>query len=279
VSTGSAGLACSAYAARAGLDCAVLVPEGTPEERLIPMQALGARVVAMSGTLSAMDGFVARLKQRPGWFDCTTQRDGNPYQIEAPKTIAYEIAGALGRAPGWVVVPVGGGATLYGIWQGFRDLKALGKIDRLPRLVSVQPKRFNTLEVALQQGLRSREELGSIAMNESVPTVARNLKAGVPSDGDVALEALRSSQGLALSITDDTTLKWQQQLGRAEGIFCEPSSAVAAAAISELVGTAILSAADEVVAIITGSGLREVSSAGPLRLIKLDARADPSVLD
>jgi threonine synthase len=116
-------------------------------------------------------------------------------------------------------------------------------------------------------------------MDESVPTVARNLKAGVPSDGEVALDALRSSQGLALSVPDDTTLDWQQRLGRTEGIFCEPSSAVAAAAIAELVASGALSASDEVVAILTGSGLREVSSAGPLRLTRLEARADSSALD
>jgi threonine synthase len=147
-STGSAGLACAAYSARGGLPCVVLVPAGTPLERLLPMQALGAAVVEVQGTFRDIERLLDRLRGT-SWYDATTKRVANPYQMEAPKTIAYEIVDELGRAPDWIVVPVGGGATLHGIWQGFEDLRQLGRIVQIPQLAAVQPARFNTLEVAL----------------------------------------------------------------------------------------------------------------------------------
>jgi threonine synthase len=120
-STGGAGLACAAYAARAALRCLILVPAGTPIERLVPMQALGARVVEIAGTFRDIERLLERLRDTE-WYDATTKRAANPYQMEAPKTIAYELLGDIGRAPERVVVPVGGGATLHGIWRGFEDL-------------------------------------------------------------------------------------------------------------------------------------------------------------
>ncbi len=193
-STGGAGLACAAYAARAALRCLILVPAGTPVERLVPMQALGARVVEIAGTFRDIERLLERLRGTD-WYDATTKRASNPYQMEAPKTIAYELLDDLGRAPERVIVPVGGGATLHGIWQGFEDLRRLGRIGETPRMVAVQPARFNTLEVALERGLTTQTELEGIAMDERVDTVARNLKHGVPPDGADALLAIRRSGG------------------------------------------------------------------------------------
>jgi threonine synthase len=98
-STGSAGLACAAYSARGGFPCVVLVPAGTPLERLLPMQTLGATVVEVQGTFRDIERLLDRLRGT-SWYDATTKRVANPYQMEAPKTIAYEIVDELGRGAG-----------------------------------------------------------------------------------------------------------------------------------------------------------------------------------
>ena len=278
-STGSAGLACAAYCARAGLPCMVLVPQGTPAERLLPMAALGARIVEMEGTFVHIEHLLQSLEDDPTWYDATTKRPANPFQAEGPKTIAYEVVGQLGRAPDWVVVPVGGGATLFGVWRGFLDLLHLGRISRIPRLVAVQPARFNTLEVALARGLRTHAELESIAMDERVETIARNLKHGLPPDGADALRAVRESGGTALSVTDEEALTWQRRLGAEEGIFCEPSSAVVAPAVAALVGSGLVRSADTVVAVVTGSGLREVGALTSTARATVRPDAGPAALD
>ena len=121
-STGSAALAAAAYCARAGLPCVVIVPRGTPSgARLAPIALLGAHLVELQGTFVQIERLLDTLEHDPSWDDVTTTRVANPFQAEAPKTIAYEIVGHLGRVPDWLVVPVGGGATIFGIWRGFQD--------------------------------------------------------------------------------------------------------------------------------------------------------------
>jgi threonine synthase len=159
--------------------------------------------------------------------------------------------------PDWVLVPVGGGATLHGIWQGFRDIVRLGLAARPPRLASVQPETFDTLRRAMARGLRTQEELASVTCDETVETTSRNLKHGVPPDGDAALAALYGSDGVALAVSDEAAIDAQLRLGRAEGIFCEPSSAVVLPAAELLVREGWIAPGATIVAIVTGSGFRE----------------------
>jgi threonine synthase len=278
-STGSAGLAAAAYCARAGLPCLVLVPQDTPSERLSPMTLLGARVVEVQGTFLQIERLLDALEGDPSWYDATTTRIANPFQAEAPKTIAYEIVRQLGGVPDWLVVPVGGGATLFGLWRGFEDLARAGRIARSPRLASAQPARFNTLERALDQGLHTSSQLAPIAMDEGVETILRNLKHGFPPDAPDALRALRSSGGLATSVTDDAARRAQARVGSEEGIFCEPSAAAAAAAIDTLTRTGRVAPSDTVVCVLTGSGFREVGGLPPVTPVRLAPDAGPDALD
>src|SRR4029453_8562313 len=110
---GSVGVACAAYAARAHIPCLVLMPQGTPPERMKPMMALGASVVALEATFATIERLLSRLDD--SWYQASTIAGVNPWQAGGAKTIAYEIAAALARAPDWVVVPVGGRRTLGGV--------------------------------------------------------------------------------------------------------------------------------------------------------------------
>ncbi len=278
-STGSAALAAAAYCARAGLPCVVIVPRGTPSERLAPIAVLGAHLVELQGTFVQIEHLLDTLEHDASWYDATTKRVANPFQAEAPKTIAYEIVGQLGRVPDWLVVPVGGGATIFGIWRGFQDLLQTGRTARMPRLIGVQPTRFNTLEIALARNLGTPAELASIAMDEAVETVLRNLKHGVPPDAPDALRALRDSGGFATSVTDEAACVAQGRVGREEGILCEPSAAAGAAAVEALSRAGRLAPSDTVVCLLTGSGFREVGGLPQARPVALAPDASPEALD
>lgn len=276
-STGSVGLACAAYSAKAGLPCLVLMPRGTPAERLKPMLAFGATVVAVDATFEAIETLLRSLDD--SWYQASTIAALSPYQAEGPKTIAYEIVAELGRAPDWMVVPVGGGGTLAGIWRGFQDLHRLGRIQRLPRMAAVQTRTFNAIEIAMARGLGTMEELAAIAADESRETIARNLKHGVPPDALGALRAVRESDGLAMSVDEDAIRAWHLRLPAQEGIFAEPSSAAAPAAIEALIARGLATRGETIVGLVTGSGLREPSALPPREPIAMPASLSSADLE
>lgn len=276
-STGSVGLACAAYSARAGLPCMILMPRDTPAERMKPMLAFGATVAAVDATFETIEDLLRALDA--SWYQASTIAALSPYQAEGPKTIAYEVVAQLGHVPDWFVVPVGGGGTLAGIWRGFQDLKRIGRIDRLPRMVSVQTETFNALEIGLARGLSTMAELQAVAADESHQTIARNLKHGVPPDALAALAALRESDGAAISVGEDAIRSWHLRLAAEEGIFAEPSCAAAPAGIEKMTADGRIEPGQSVVALVTGSGLREPGALPPASPVPLPASVTPADLD
>lgn len=257
VSTGSVGFSCAAYSARAGLPCVVLVPNSTPIERMVPVLALGAKVVMVDSTFGGIEAMLDRL-DLVRWYETSTIQRRNGYQSEGLKTIAYEIVWQLGYAPDWIVVPVGGGGTLFGIWKGFQELRRDSLIPSSPRLLAVQSRQFNLLERARKRENVSEREVQDLLPDEHEATVSRNLKHAYPPDAPSAMRAIRASDGLVMSVTDEDALGAQLALGRREGIFCEPSAAVPMAALSRAIAEERIKLSETVVAIVTGSGLREL---------------------
>lgn len=276
-STGSVGLACAAYCARAGLPCLILLPRGTPAERLKPMLAFGATVAAIDASFDVIETLLRSLDDT--WFQASTISSLSPYQAEGPKTIAYETVAQLGDVPDWFVVPVGGGGTLAGIWRGFQDLHRIGRISRLPKMVSVQTRIFNALEIAMTRELTRWDQLAAIAADERHETIARNLKHGVPPDALGALAALRESGGRAISVDEAAIRSWHVKLAAEEGIFAEPSCAAAPAGIELLLRNGVFAPNETVVALITGSGLRELGALPPREPVVLPASVMPGDLD
>ncbi|MCB1486548.1 MAG: pyridoxal-phosphate dependent enzyme [Bauldia sp.] len=258
-STGSAALSCAAYAARAGLPCVVLVPRGTPDERLAPIGIFGASVIKVDADFEAIEEILAGLDPSR-WYQASTLARVNPVQAEAPKTIAFEIAHQLGRVPDWVVVPIGGGATLHGVWRGFVELRDIGAIDRLPRLAGVQSDRFDAVHRAFIDGLAFVHDIPERDLPSPGDTVMRNLKHRIPPDGDLALAAIRESGGVAMVVSDEEALEGQVRLADTDGVFSEPSSTAVVPAIRRLVVDGSIADDAEVVAVLTGSGMRETGS-------------------
>lgn len=257
VSTGSTGISNAALAARAGLQSVVIMSVGTPAERVYPMFALGSTVLEVQGDIDGLIDDVIRICHTQGLYLSSTSRGSNPYQAEANKTIAYEIVEELGRAPDWMVIPVGGGGTLAGILRGFEDLQRLGKIATLPRLVGVLPRDYNALEVALERGLESWEEVLALPYHTLPPTILVKLAHGYPPDGMEALAAVRRAHGFFVSVTDEEALTAQQQCGRTEGLYIEPSTGACLAGVERLFASGQVAPTATVVALVSGSGFRE----------------------
>jgi threonine synthase len=271
ISASSTGLSTATYAARAGMRCAVVVPAGTPGDRLVPRALYGARILESPGTFEVALRLVADLAtsgDTPPIYLTSTYRRGNPYQAEGPRTIGFEIAAQLAAAsqnpcPDWIVVPTGGGGTAAAIWRAYQELQAWGALPAgapLPRIATVQPAVYNGLEVALARGLRTEEDLAGLGISEETPTVQAKLQHGVPPDALYALAALRESEGAATSVSDEAALAAQRRLATTEGIFAEPSAAAALAGVERLVAEGAISPDETVAALVTGSGFRELAA-------------------
>jgi len=264
-SMGSAGLATAAYAARAGMKCAILVPENAPFLRVAPMILYGAMVVPLKGTIQNALDFVEETCLILKVFETTTHRPSNPYQNEGTKTIAYEIFEQLGLTPDWVFVPRASGGTLAGIHRGFIELLKMGLVEKIPKFVACELKALNTFELALKTGARTEAELREIAsgMDEAIETIGVKLAHAYPVDGAEALRAIRDSEGTAVSLSDEELLEALKLLAKKEGVFVEPSSAAALAGYLRLKSEGRIKKGEKAVLILTGSGFRELQTITP----------------
>ena len=271
VSTGSAGISNAALAARAGMRSAVVMTEGTPPERLYPMYGLGAVLLEVKAQIDPIVEGVISVCREQGLYLSTTSRNSNPYQCEGNKTIAYEIVEELGRAPDWVVVPVGGGGTVSGVWRGFWDCHALGLIDFLPRMIGVVPRDYNALELAFERGLEQWKEVLALPYDNPPPSILVKLAHSYPPDGMEALRTIRASRGNFISVTDEEALTAQEFCGRQEGLFVEPSTGACLAGTARLLDSGRVDPGDLVVAVVSGSGYRETACTMASRPLKKQA--------
>jgi threonine synthase len=234
----------------------VLVPQGTPSARINPLLLYGATVIRYPGSIDAAFEVLAEVSATGLAMDVSTIRQVNPFQAEAPRTIAFEIVSQLGDAPDWVIVPTGGGGTLAGIARGFGELHVAGLTTKSPALVAVQPSAYNTLERAVAQHRTRYSHAHQMEIATDEPTVLSKLAHTFPPDGLEALEAIRASNGTAVSVSDVEALRAQVELGRREGLFIEPSAGAGPAGLHQLVARGTIGRNDRVVICLTGSGFR-----------------------
>lgn len=253
-STGNTAASLAAYAARAHLECVVLVPAGgVAQGKLAQAYFEGARVVGIRGTFDDAMRLVSDAGEE---LDAYVLNSINPYRIEGQKTAAYEIFEQLGgRVPDWLVCPVGNGGNLAAYWKGFLELRAIGATDRLPRLVGVQAEGAAPIADAILQG---RREIVPVAQPE---TVASAIRIGNPANWRKTVRAIRESKGLALKLSDAAIVEAQKELARKEGIFLEPASAASVAAAKWLVQDRTFGSGATVVCVGTGHGLKDPEAA------------------
>lgn len=249
-SSGNAGAAIAAYAARAGLPCTIFAPAAAPASKLRQIGACGARLVPVEGPREAVAQAAADAA-RANADAYYAAHNSNPLFVEGCKTLAYELAEAFGaEAPEHVVMPVGGGALYYGTWLGLNEWLRLGWLDHLPRLHIVQADGCAPLVVAARQGLQEP------AAVQRRPTVAGGIEIARAPRGRQLLAALRASGGSAVAVGDEAILGAQAELAASEGIYCEPTSAAAFAGLEELAHRGVVRPDERVVVAVTGTGLK-----------------------
>jgi threonine synthase len=274
-SDGSAALSSAAYAACAGMRNIALVPKGTSDNRLLPLMIYNSVVLEFAGDAADALDWVHETCQFLGIYETSTYRKANPYESEGPKTISYEIFEDLGEAPDWVVVPVGGGGTLAGIWRGFCDLYRWELTRKIPRVVGVLPKGYRLLELGLTRGLETDEDLRKLADFDVPETAQVKIAMSWPPDGVEAIRAVRESKGHFLFGSDKEAWLAQRTLGAREGIYAEVSAAVALVGVEKLHQQGCIGDGEKVVAIVSGSGFRETAELArhlPAKRIKVDRK-------
>jgi threonine synthase len=253
-SAGNAAGALAAYAAAAGLQAAIFLPEGTPLANRLECSLFGANVELVPGSIKDC-GRVMRERLKPGrspddWFDVSTLKE--PYRLEGKKTMAYELVESFeGAAPDAIIYPTGGGTGLIGMWKAFGEMEELGWLgERRPRMFSVQSTGCAPIVHAFAGHAERAEEWGD------PQTVASGLR--VPSAvGDfLILRALYESRGAAVAVSDESMLKGVRDLAQTEGVFTAPEGGATLAALKRLLADGLLAGHEKVVLLLTGSGYK-----------------------
>lgn len=241
-STGNTAASAAAYAARAGLKCVVLVPEGKIAlGKLAGALSYGAQVVAIEGNFDDGLRIVRAVSER---MPIVLVNNINPARLQGQKTAAFEICDALGDAPDWLCLPVGNAGNITAYWMGFSEYYADGLIRRRPRLLGAQASGAAPL---VHGHIVERPE-----------TIATAIRIGNPVRWREAEAALRESNGHITDVSDDAILEWQAKIANLEGVFVEPACAASVAAIAKGRKEGWLHMEGQrVVCVMTGHGLKD----------------------
>ena len=259
-SSGNAGASLSAYAAAAAMRCRILVPETTSYPKIAQIAACGADVVTIRG--SRQDVADAALAMSREIFYAS--HNWQPFFAEGTKTLAYELWEQLGfRAPDNVVVPVGYGANVLGCDRGFSELLRRGEIARMPRLFGVQAANCAPYFAAFRAGVEY------FIPSPVTPTIAEGIASSKPTRMREVLAPVRASGGEIVAVTEDEIVRALAALAM-KGLYVEPTSAAAAAGLSQLIARGVIKKGENTVLVLTGSGLKASETIG--KLLKLAAR-------
>jgi threonine synthase len=244
-STGNTSASAAAYAARAGLVCAVVIPQGQIAlGKLAQALIHGARVVPVLGNFDRALEIVRELGQRPG---VEVVNSVNPVRIEGQKTAAFEIIDVLGDAPTVHAIPVGNAGNITAYWRGYSEYARLGRATRTPRMLGWQAS-----------------GAAPIVRGEPVlhpETLATAIQIGNPASWQGAVAARDESGGHIGEVTDAQIIEAYRMLAADEGCFVEPASAASVAGLLHAAADGLLSASDVAVCTVTGHGLKDPNRA------------------
>jgi threonine synthase len=264
---GNAGAAWAAYGARAGLGVVVVMPADTPEVIQRETSAYGARVYLVDGSIADAGAIVKRAVAEYRWYDASTLKE--PYRIEGKKTMGFELAEQLGwHLPDVIVYPTGGGVGMIGMWKAFEELRAigwLGPTEKAPRFVAVQARGCAPIVKAFHE-----------EKDESDPwpdpqTLASGLRVPKALGDFLVLRIVRSSNGVAIDVSDERILAMMRVVGVTEGLLACPEGAAAFEAAYQLRQAGMIHEHEDVVVFNTGTGMKYVEhlqGRPPVRLRK-----------
>lgn len=254
-STGNTAPSVAAYAARAGVPCAVLVPEDTSLSKLSQVTAHHAEVYSVEGTFSDCFQFAQRASGERV-LNATAVYSANPFVVSANRTVAFEIISQLGEPPDWVSVPVGAGPLLGGTHLGFTELYEADIISSVPKMLCVQAEGCHPITRAVERNEPVRPWTEPITTE--VGAIADPLD-GYAEDGEETRRAVVESDGDAVALDDNKIFTWTDRLAATEGVYAEPASAASVAAVE----TSVFDVDETIVALVTGHGLKESHGEDP----------------
>jgi threonine synthase len=247
-STGNTAASAAAYAAKANMQCMVLIPHGyVALGKLAQSVAHGAKVLAVEGTFDDCLPLAKALTER---FSIVLVNSINPHRVAGQQTAAFEICDALGHAPAYHAMPVGNAGNITAYWKGYKAYKAAGRIASLPRILGFQAE--GAAPIVLGHTVEKPE------------TVATAIRIGNPASWKTAVEARDESGGLIDMVSDAEIIEAYKLLASKEGIFVDPASAASVAGLAKLIRQGYFSqqgAKGEIVCVLTGHGLKDPETA------------------
>ncbi|MEQ1775573.1 MAG: threonine synthase [Burkholderiales bacterium] len=259
-SSGNAGASLSAYAAAAGMRCRILVPETASYPKIAQIAACGADVLTIRGTRQDVADAALRMSREIFYASHNWQ----PFFAEGTKTLAYELWEQLGfKAPDNVIVPLGYGSNVAGCEIGFGELLRNGEISRMPRIFGVQAANCAPYYNAWKAGV------DHLVPTEVTPTIAEGIASSQPTRVVEALRAVRDSGGSIVAVSEDEIVAALSMLAR-KGLYVEPTSAAAAAGLTQLLDAGAIQSNETTVLVLTGTGLKASEKIG--QLLNLHAR-------
>jgi threonine synthase len=257
-STGNAASSMAAVGAAAGVPVKVFLPAAAPIAKRIQVLQYGAELVSVDGSYDQAFDLCLDYSRQTGALSRNTAY--NPLTIEGKKTVAFEITRDLARAgagaPGHVFVPTGDGVILAGVYRGFENLLALGRIAKIPTLWACQAEGSSALARAWATPFSESDPFGP---SRPSVTVADSIAVDVPRNGAHALAKLKRHGGQALTVSDSEILAAQRTLAAGSGLFGEPSSCASFAGWLKVRDR--LAKDENCVVMITGTGLKDIKAA------------------
>jgi threonine synthase len=259
VSTASTGNAAAALAGMvasvADMRAIIFVPATAPEAKIAQLLVYGATVLLVEANYDTAFDLCMQICQEEGWYCRNT--GVNPFTTEGKKTAALEIAEQFQwDVPDVVVVSVGDGNIISGLYKGFYDLLQLGWLQRIPRLIGVQSTGSMALAHAWANGIAGKDMTPMPA-----DTLADSISAGLPRDRVKALRAVTATQGAYVTVSDADIIAAIPTLARTTGVFAEPAAAAAYAGAQQAVAEGRIHPEERVLLVLTGSGLKDVRRA------------------
>jgi len=245
-STGNTSASAAAYAARAGIKCAVLVPQGKIAMGKLAQAVMhGAQIIQIDGNFD--DCLELARKLTADYPTISLVNSVNPYRIEGQKTAAFEIVDALGVAPDVHSLPVGNAGNITAYWKGYKEYHRDGLTERLPRMLGTQAA-----------GAAPLVRGEPVSQPE---TIATAIRIGSPASWDTAVAAKEESGGRFLAATDEEILSAYHLVAEAEGVFVEPASAASIAGLLKSIDDGWIAKGSTVVCTVTGNGLKDPDTA------------------
>lgn len=251
-STGNAASSLAGLAAAVGLKSFIFVPDRAPEPKVTQLLIFGATVLKIKGSYEQAFDICSEACSAFGWYNRNSGT--NPFLVEGKKTAGLEIAEQCrSHMPDWVIVSVGDGCTIGGIGKGLQEMRRLGFIDRIPRLLGVQAEGAQPIVDAF----KTRKDL----VPSRADTIADSIGVGTPRNWLRAIQQIKDSGGDMIAVSDEEILEAMRMTARLGGVFGEPAGVAGVAGLRAAIRSGVIGTEETALVVMTGNGLKDIATA------------------